>query len=162
MIRKRSSLHLLIDSERQSVASEGGGGIFNGVGGMGGVGGGGGFYISEDDDDEDDEEGVFGGGRARRRSDRNRYRRFGSGGGGGGRVGAAGAYLSGAGSNRWHRRDSYGNPVSFQRVSFYEEPGILMIIQSIGVPQQEQKGWRGKRFKSLKQGRNWWGGWGIS
>ena len=37
------------------------------------------------------------------------------------------------------RRASYGAPVHFQKVAFYENPGILMIVQSIGSEQGEEK-----------------------
>ncbi len=142
-MRKRSSLQLLIDNER--LGGDGGGhfGSSSSCGGdQSASAARNGFYIS--DDDEDDEEGVF-------RKDPHKRRRARRGcfvGVGGG--GCGGDHDSGP---RWHRRDSYGNPVSFKRVAFYEEAGILMIIQSIGAPeQQQQQKQQGGRSKAGRQG----------
>ena len=114
----RQSLHLLLDSERQQ-----GGGVTGGS--NSGVvrcscqqhletsaavpGGGRAGFYISDSDSEDDEEGIF--------SDRSGK----------------------ADKDAARRRVSFDAPVHFERVDYYEEPEILMIIQSVGESDQSSE-----------------------
>lgn len=129
----RNSLQLLIDNERQmstlNLANNNNNnnnvyyadGPASAAGGLPGCGAD--FYFS---DDENDEEGVFG---PPRRPGQRR-----------GTTDPAGARSAPTAAHLAARRDSYGNPVCFKRVAFYEHPGILMIVQSIGSEQQGADG----------------------
>ncbi len=131
MLRKRSSLQLLIDNERQNNFCNYSYSVKNSNNNC--------FYISDDEDD--DEEGVLDRRGWHHHKRRRKSRNF--------EANCSSASPDGSPS-RWNRRDSYGNPVNFERVAYYEEPGILMIIQSVGVAaslqqqqqqqQQQQKG----------------------